>query len=31
VAQAKAVIFFLIIMVVTLLQVHFTSKREVEA
>ena len=29
-AQAKSVIFFLVIMVITLLQVHLTSKREVE-
>ena len=29
-AQAKAMIFFLVIMVITLLQVYLTSKREVE-
>ncbi|QAT40604.1 sugar ABC transporter permease [Clostridium sp. JN-9] len=30
VAQAKAIVFFLVIMVITLLQVYFTSKKEVE-
>lgn len=29
-AQAKAIVFFLVIMVITLLQVYFTKKREVE-
>ncbi|MDV3429057.1 MAG: sugar ABC transporter permease [Bacillota bacterium] len=30
VAQAKAIVFFLVIMVITLLQVYYTKKREVE-